>query len=415
MTTVMLYVQLLGLLNDLLSPYYRSETSSVIQQLRRESQYPSSARGAEKLLWRCGPNSLYLFLRLHGVAVEYGEIDSIVDVGEHGVSMLQLRHAARSVGLSVDVRRYREVATLRTCMLPVIGYLSQVTAVSGHFVLIQEVDEDYVGCIDGTTGRNIRFPLVQFGSLWSGYVLETPCVTLVDELRLFAVSALMWTIIGVCFGVWQFTRKGRKLTAVFAILSFLSAGETLAGGGDTLLPETIKNVDQRTWRTGRNDAVNCLYLLMAIAEKPVSYEEARSALWMSEPGPSLTSIKTAAQRLGISTTIYKSSPDAIRSMPMPLIAHMDPRRGGDAGRFVVLFSVTRDVCGIIDGGSAMISEIPIHEFRRDWSGYVIGLSPRLGASWLRSISGGLLVTGAYAGAQLLFIRLRSGRQPLSNR
>ncbi len=115
-----------------------------------QSTSTADAGGAR---WKCGPNSLYMFVRMHGATVSYNEIEQNVKISESGVSILQLRDTARSVGVQADVRRYLRLHDLSRCRLPLIAHLHTETTTSGHFVLIVSIAESAVSFIDGTTGQ----------------------------------------------------------------------------------------------------------------------------------------------------------------------------------------------------------------------------------------------------------------------
>jgi len=81
----------------------------------------------------CGVAALAMVARYHGRQVDIGQIRRLVEVGEHGASMLGLRQAAVALGLPcqavrLDLSRFWEV------VLPAVAHLAE-----GHYVAVYAV------------------------------------------------------------------------------------------------------------------------------------------------------------------------------------------------------------------------------------------------------------------------------------
>jgi ABC-type bacteriocin/lantibiotic exporter with double-glycine peptidase domain len=155
-------------------------------------------------------------------------------------------------------------------------------------------------------------------------------------------------------------------------------------------------------RTPRNDGLNCLYLILRLFEKPPRYEDLRAALAPGPDGNNLAEIRTAARSAGLKTRVVKSTPDALRRGPFPMIAALDDP-AENSGRFVLLVGLAEDKCILIDGGYALLKQVTIDDFRRNWSGYVLVAEPGSRATAYVSVGVGVVALAAY-GAWLRRVR-----------
>jgi hypothetical protein len=118
----------------------------------------------------CGANSLYVFLRLHGVERSLEAIRNEVRVTAQGASMLELKEAAGRNGLDAAVLNTSPAELFGR--LPAIARLSaDGSAEKGHYVVVTRADETLVHLIDGTTGLSNRVARTAFEREFSGYAL----------------------------------------------------------------------------------------------------------------------------------------------------------------------------------------------------------------------------------------------------
>ena len=126
---------------------------------------------AEAASVRCGPNALYLFLRLLGADVDLTDVDEHIELGRNGCSLLQLTNAAREFGLETTVVK-GDLDDLKRLTMPAIAQLRGALApTTGHFVVVTGVDQEGVHLIDGTTAAVDSYAQERFQTLWSGYLL----------------------------------------------------------------------------------------------------------------------------------------------------------------------------------------------------------------------------------------------------
>ena len=99
---------------------------------------------------------------------------------------------------------------------------------------------------------------------------------------------------------------------------------------------------------GAHDAVNCLYLQVAILGQPAEYARVREAVFVKGGAVSIVSLRDAAGRCGLPMKIVRCGPGELRRMPKPVIVYMHGTRGG--GGFALLFDLNDERCGLIEGG-----------------------------------------------------------------
>jgi hypothetical protein len=123
----------------------------------------------------CGINSLYIFLRLHGVTLPFSTVENELKVNQLGHSMLDLRNCAVRAGVPCSVRQMTDKRRdIDRIVVPAIAYCppSDSSGV-GHFFIILNVSPTMVRCIDGTTTEIGDLPREHFFSRnFRGVILE---------------------------------------------------------------------------------------------------------------------------------------------------------------------------------------------------------------------------------------------------
>jgi predicted double-glycine peptidase len=354
----------------------------------------------------CGPNSLYLLLKLWGRPVPYGELEKDLPVEERGISMLQLRDAAQRHGLRATVCRYT-MDELQNRPLPLIAHFPEEVAgkAGGHYVVVVKVvpqgDERGVWFIDGTNGQLTRFRWERFPAFWSGYVLEPadsfpwrPCLAL--------LSLSLWA--GLCVLALREGRTARRGSprpgGVILALAWLGGLWAFAAPPPAAAAEQSPDVpDAEVWRRPGADGLNCLYLQLRLLGHGVDYRDLDKVVRPKSQPTSLATLEAAAGRCGLPARVRRCTPGDVATLPLPVIAHLDDPGGG--GRFVLLFGEGGGKYGVIDGATATIKEVPADEFRRAWSGHVLVPDTDTSPAWPWSLSAGVLVLAVYAGTKLL--------------
>jgi Peptidase C39 family len=119
---------------------------------------------------RDGVNCLYLFLHMSGQPVEYPSIQRALRK-EGAYSLLDLRDAARRLGVNASVRKWNP-ETLWHSRVPVVAYVERLQGGrAGSFVLFLGGEEDTCSYIDSATAVIMQVPADNFRRGWTGYVL----------------------------------------------------------------------------------------------------------------------------------------------------------------------------------------------------------------------------------------------------
>ena len=132
----------------------------------------ASGRGAgdSELPGRCcGPNSVYVLLRMHGIACKRSDVIARCNPNEHGCSVAALQTCSEAFGLrlrGVTVKR----EDLSSVHLPAIAHVGEPSA--GHYLVLLSVDNSAYACVDGTTGLYYsQVGLGDFLRQWAGVLL----------------------------------------------------------------------------------------------------------------------------------------------------------------------------------------------------------------------------------------------------
>jgi hypothetical protein len=122
-----------------------------------------------RVAYRCGPNALYVYLRLRGHAVAYDDVLNSLPIGEYGTTLADLQRVAGEHGVRSAVIR----ATPETLasLLPAVVHTEEKSRVTGHYSVVVGMSKDEVVMIDGTTASTTVVPLSEFTKDWSGYAL----------------------------------------------------------------------------------------------------------------------------------------------------------------------------------------------------------------------------------------------------
>lgn len=164
---------------------------------------------------RCGPNALYLLLRLERVNASYDKVVDRLKPGSAGCSLEDLHQAAGEFGLRTQVRKL-SVEDVRYAPKPIIVHLNAPASASGgadaprdHFALITTImpDGGYQG-MDTTNMILTTWSPNAFSRNFSGY-----CLVLSEHWpsvftwRAVAYSAALALLIGAN---WHLAGKLRK-------------------------------------------------------------------------------------------------------------------------------------------------------------------------------------------------------------
>lgn len=131
----------------------------------------------------CGPNSIYLFLRLLGKDVGYDTVRRDFDVRSQGVSVAELKAVAERYGVKTEVRKKVTARELPTAPMPLLVHVlprapDGVSPETGHFIVLTRIQsvgtDDAAFVASGIDTNNLRPTKFAFKGLeqrMTGYVL----------------------------------------------------------------------------------------------------------------------------------------------------------------------------------------------------------------------------------------------------
>ncbi len=353
----------------------------------------------------CGPNSLYMLLKLQGRPVTFPQVAQELGSDNKLTSLLELHKTAARFGLSTRIRRC-PLEDLDRCTTPFIAHTRTgyflADAQIGHYLLVLKVDGDVVQVVDGTTGVVFRTRRSRIASSnrWTGYVLEPTAVQQAwsEVISLNGVGLLALVLVTLLPSRWRSRAAVTKVAAGLFVAFVWASGATPATASE---PSPAARDGLGEWRTGAsdalNDAVNCLYLQLAIDGHPIDYGRVREAVFAKGSAVSMVALREAAGRCGLPMKIVRCGPDELKRMPKPMIIYLYGRRTG--GRFALLYNLNDERCGLVTGSTVCIQQLEVDDFRRDWSGFALVRDPRDGG-WLSAIAGSLVLIAGYSGWRL---------------
>lgn len=139
---------------------------------------------------RCGPNGVFVMLRLRGIKANYDEVVAKAPLTDRGSDLESLRRLALEYGLPTEVRRLT-VEELATVTKPVLVHIETPAAgtgrdaeASGHFLVITKVmpDGEHRG-IDTTNALFTSWTPQFFARNATGY-----CLVIAGESRAWLLS-----------------------------------------------------------------------------------------------------------------------------------------------------------------------------------------------------------------------------------
>jgi Peptidase C39 family len=120
---------------------------------------------------RCGPNSLYVLLAMHGKRPDYDALVAEMRIGYRGASAADLVRVAKLYGLALDAVQ-AEASALPKLPLPAISHFLNPGDSKGHYVLLLSCNrDDTFTIIECTRGTIERLAKGDFLDRWSGVIL----------------------------------------------------------------------------------------------------------------------------------------------------------------------------------------------------------------------------------------------------
>lgn len=320
---------------------------------------------------KCGPNSLYVLLRLNGVQVSFDDVSRLLPIGAAGTNLRQMRDAAEKLGLDCEVRRL-STSELEALSVAVVAHCrsAQIGSQTGHFVVVLPGTGQVIEEIDGQSGRRRSVSRHYFKTVWTGYAL-VPNPTK-NELLQFVVTLFFAAILGGCL-IGVVLRRLSKSP---------STAQALAVAVGVFLPAQLTEAGER-WRTPNNDGLNCLYLLLRTHGVDAGYDDLEKSTKARGECMNLLSLRKSVEQHGLGAQVIKTNLTDLREYSFPIIAYMDGSLGEGSG-FVLLLEVNGSSCSYVEGGYATINEVSDEQFRRTWTGYAL-VTSEPGLSWSRDL------------------------------
>ena len=181
--------------------------------------------------WRsaisCGTNALYLLMRSHGEEVSLKDVQSVLTPGPRGVSMHQIRIAAKSFGLEVEVFQCTPEQLQEVGMPVIILPEPPENRNYGHYMLATSVNPDAATMIDPISTVVSEVPQVTFQRAWSGYGIRATRESSLKPILLpFGFIA---TIVSLAATYWMTRPPLLKSATLSTLILIFGAGGGFSG------------------------------------------------------------------------------------------------------------------------------------------------------------------------------------------
>jgi ATP-binding cassette subfamily B protein len=112
-------------------------------------------------------------------------------------------------------------------------------------------------------------------------------------------------------------------------------------------------------------------MLTAYYHEKVSIGRLRELAGTDRHGTNLAGLITAAERVGFQARAVRATPDALRQIPLPAIAHV---RESDRNHFVLLYRISRKRI-LIGDPAAGLRKLTLEDFHKHWTGVLLLTTP----------------------------------------
>ena len=143
-----------------------------------------------------------------------------------------------------------------------------------------------------------------------------------------------------------------------------------------LINSTAYSRDDMDWRRQKFCGINSTYMFLRLHGEEYEYETLMDELKPTNGSLSLLNLKESISQRGISCSIYSATPQDLKLIPVPYIAHIEFESDriidyDKRGHFVLVFEVKNDSIRYLDGTTAAIHTVDIPVFERMWSSHVL--------------------------------------------
>lgn len=123
----------------------------------------------------CGPNALYVFLCLRGLAVSYEDVLAEMPVSDRGVTLAQIETASARLGHTVSLRKGVSPDELTNDVLPAIVHLRSLPPTTDesavdHFAVLIDVEDGHFEAVDTTNMMMTGYSASALARNMTGYV-----------------------------------------------------------------------------------------------------------------------------------------------------------------------------------------------------------------------------------------------------
>lgn len=166
---------------------------------------------------------------------------------------------------------------------------------------------------------------------------------------------------------------GRLATAAL-LVTFLTLGigctTSVLGRAATSPHSSIASPE--IWRTMGRCGPNCSYMVLKLSGINVTYANIENRLPRDGEGTTLAALGSCLRSFGLDVRIVQGDPNSLARARLPLIAHWDDENQ-KVGHYVVVISASERGVRFIDGTTASIGSLPMPEFQKRWSRYLLVL------------------------------------------
>lgn len=185
---------------------------------------------------------------------------------------------------------------------------------------------------------------------------------------------------------------------LFVVSSMCLVAAAVSSKAGTGLSALSSQGEAGHWREVNYCGVNCAYTWLRMASFDVDYEDCCRGIGINQMGSSLLSMKNFLQSKGLSCQVIKGGPQSLTAVACPYIAHFETELN-PTGHFVLVLGRNANQMEFVDGMNATYHAIPVQDFLRHWSGYLlVERSPNPLAHWpvFLGACGGILVASVLA-------------------
>ncbi len=126
----------------------------------------------------------------------------------------------------------------------------------------------------------------------------------------------------------------------------------------------IQHSERKVWRSNEDCGYNCLLVLLRLHGVEIDYasfygqKTGHRFNGVGSNGLSLLQVKELATAYGVPGIVGKTSPEGLKVLPKPIIAHLDDPNGEGSGHYVIILDCSDNDLTIMDGTTFGITHWP---------------------------------------------------------